>query len=150
MLLEHTVDPDELIHEWAESIIGDQYPVPDRILKFTEIILRDYLINELYNGKAPKGKMDLFATEGSTAGMCYVFDSLAVNFLLQKGDSVALMVPIFTPYIEIPELARYDYDVLNIYANTTDELGHHTWQYKPEDIISFVIQNQSCIHSKSK
>lgn len=30
MLMEHAADPDTLIHEWAESVIGDQYPVPDR------------------------------------------------------------------------------------------------------------------------
>ena len=27
-------DPDELAHEWAEGIIGDQYPTPPRILKY--------------------------------------------------------------------------------------------------------------------
>ena len=32
MLMEHAADPDTLVHEWAESVIGDQYPVPDRIL----------------------------------------------------------------------------------------------------------------------
>ena len=36
MLMEHAADPDTLVHEWAESVIGDQYPVPDRILYFTE------------------------------------------------------------------------------------------------------------------
>ena len=33
MLMQHAVDPDSLVHEWAESVIGDQYPVPDRILQ---------------------------------------------------------------------------------------------------------------------
>ena len=37
MLMEHAADPDELVHEWTESIVGDQYPMPDRILKYTEI-----------------------------------------------------------------------------------------------------------------
>lgn len=134
MLLEHAADPDELVHEWVEGIIGCQYPSHNRILKYTEMIVRDYLVAELCNGKYPKDNMDLFATEGSTAAICYVFDSLMNNFLLQKGDSIALMTPIFTPLIEIPELARYDFDVLNINASCTDELGHHTWQYKVEDI----------------
>ena len=40
MLMEHAADPDTLVHEWAESVIGDQYPVPDRILHFTEIMYR--------------------------------------------------------------------------------------------------------------
>ena len=34
MLMEHAADPDELVHEWTESIVGDQYPMPDRILKY--------------------------------------------------------------------------------------------------------------------
>ena len=121
MLMEHAADPDELVHEWTESIVGDQYPMPDRILKYTEILVQDYLNQEMCNGQPPQGKFDLFATEGGTAGMCYVFDSLEENFLLHKGDSIALMVPIFTPYIEIPELTRYDYDVLNIPASTLNE-----------------------------
>ena len=134
MLMEHAADPDTLIHEWAESVIGDQYPVPDRILHFTELIVQDYLAQEMCDRRPPKGTFDLFATEGGTAAMCYVFDSLEENFLLHRGDSIALMVPAFTPYIEIPELTRYDYDVLNISADTIDENGLHTWQYKVEDI----------------
>ncbi len=134
MLLEHAADPDELIHEWAECVVGDQYPVPDRILNYTEIIVRDYLNREMCDNRPPEGKFDLFATEGGTAAMCYIFDSLMQNFLLHHGDSVALMVPAFTPYIEIPELARYDFDVLHIPADRMTEDGLHLWQYKNEDI----------------
>lgn len=47
MLMEHAADPDRLVHEWAESVIGDQYPVPDRILHFTELIVQDYLAQEM-------------------------------------------------------------------------------------------------------
>lgn len=135
MLMEHAVAPNELVHEWAESVVGDQYPVPDRILKFTELLVQDYLAQELCAGNPPEGKFDLFATEGGTAGMCYVFDSLQENFLLNKGDTVALMVPIFTPYIEIPELARYDFDVLKIRADRMTPDGLHTWQYNDKDIV---------------
>lgn len=134
MLMEHAADPDTLIHEWAESVIGDQYPVPDRILHFTELIVRDYLVQELFDNRPPKGAFDLFATEGGTAAMCYVFDSLQQNFLLNHGDSIALMVPVFTPYIEIPELHRYQFDVTEISANQMTKDGLHTWQYKDEDI----------------
>ena len=31
LLMQHAADPDSLVHEWAESIVGDQYPVPARI-----------------------------------------------------------------------------------------------------------------------
>ncbi len=135
MLMEHAAAPNELVHEWAESVVGDQYPVPDRILKYTELLVQDYLAQELCAGNPPEGKFDLFATEGGTAGMCYVFDSLQENFLLNKGDTVALMVPIFTPYIEIPELARYDFDVLKIRADRMTADGLHTWQYNDKDIV---------------
>lgn len=134
MLLEHAADPDSLIHEWAEGVIGDQYPVPDRILQFTEMIVQDYLVQEMCDRRPPKGKYDLFATEGGTAAMCYIFDSLQENFLLNKGDRIALMVPVFTPYIEIPELHRYEFDVTEISADKMTPEGLHTWQYNDEDI----------------
>ena len=134
MLLEHAADPDALVHEWAEGVVGDQYPVPDRILQFTEMIVQDYLAQEMCDGRPPKGKYDLFATEGGTAAMCYVFDSLQENFLLNKGDGIALMVPVFTPYIEIPQLRRYEFNVTEISADQMTADGLHTWQYKDEDI----------------
>ena len=134
MLLEHAADPDTLIHEWAEGVVGDQYPVPDRILQFTEMIVQDYLAQEMCDRRPPKGKYDLFATEGGTAAMCYVFDSLQENFLLNKGDGIALMVPVFTPYIEIPQLRRYEFNVTEISADQMTTDGLHTWQYKDEDI----------------
>lgn len=131
---EKKVDADELVHEWAEAVIGDQYPVPDRILKFNEIIVRDYLNQELGDRKPIKGAYDLFATEGGTAGMCYVFDSLQENFLVSEGDHIALMVPIFTPYIEIPELRRFSFKVTNINASVMTSDGYHLWQYPDSDI----------------
>ena len=135
MLMEHAVAPNELVHEWAESVVGDQYPVPDRILKYTETIVQDYLNQEMCDNNPPEGKFDLFATEGGTAAMCYIFDSLQENYLLNKGDSIALMVPVFTPYIEIPELDRYDFDVIKIRANQMTPDGLHTWQYSDKDIV---------------
>lgn len=66
--------------------------------------------------------------------MCYLFDSLQENFLLNQGDAIALMIPVFTPYIEIPELRRYQFDVTEISADQMTPDGLHTWQYKDEDI----------------
>lgn len=134
MLMEHAADPDELIHEWTEGVIGDQYPVPDRILKYTEIAVCDYLNHELCNNRPPQGAFQLFAVEGGTAAMCYIFDSLMQNYLLRKGDSIALLTPAFTPYIEIPELKRYDFDVLHIPANQMSKEGLHLWQYEEKEI----------------
>ncbi len=131
----HNADPDELAKEWVEAIIGDQYPTPDRILKHTEIMLRDYLRLEMGGDPDTSEVYDLFATEGGTAGMCYAFDSLQENFLIEKGDKMALMVPIFTPYIEIPQLDRFSFEVINISANSIEQPGgYHTWQYPPEEL----------------
>lgn len=128
-------NPDELAHEWAEGIIGDQYPTPVRILKYTEAAVQPYLAQEMGNHAAGGGKdYDLFATEGGTAAMCYIFDSLQVNHLVNKGDKIALMTPIFTPYLEIPELDRYGFDVEKISANPVDADGYHYWQYSDEEL----------------
>ena len=131
---EKGVDENDLVHEWAEGVIGDQYPVPDRILKYTEVLVEDYLKQELCDNRPPKGKFDLFATEGGTAAMCYIFDSLQQNFLLGKGDKIVLFAPVFTPYIEIPEQARYLFDVTEIHACKMTKDGYHTWQYMEEDL----------------
>ncbi len=134
MVEEHDCKPDELIHEWAEGVMGNQYPVPDRILEHTELAVRDYMAQELYNGRPPQGEIDLFATEGGTAAMCYIFDSLQQNRLLERGDQVALMTPVFTPYIEIPKLYRYNYKVTEIPANVTTYDDLHLWQYSDKDV----------------
>ena len=126
--------PDDIVHEWVEGILGDQYPTPDRILKYTQLVLREYLALEMGDGKDMETVYDLLATEGGTAGMCYAFDSLARNKLVNKGDRIALMSPIFTPYIEIPELDRFSFDVVTISANSVDDAGFHHWQYPKEEI----------------
>ncbi|MBR1964105.1 MAG: bifunctional aspartate transaminase/aspartate 4-decarboxylase [Muribaculaceae bacterium] len=125
---------DDVAYEWAEAVIGDQYPTPDRILPFTEILVRDYLAQEMGGGMNVNEIFDLFAVEGGTAGMCYAFDSLQENYLLNKGDKIALMTPIFTPYIEIPTLDRFSFDVVNISANRVNVDGFHQWQYPDEEI----------------
>ncbi len=134
-ITKHNFNPDAWVFELAEGIVGDQYPDPVRMLKHTEVIVHDYLIQEMC-GSHPlrNGKYDLFAVEGGTAAMCYVFDSLIENCLLKKGDKIALGVPIFTPYLEIPELARYQFKVTYIYGSAKDENGNSTFQYPDEEL----------------
>jgi aspartate 4-decarboxylase len=128
-------DPDDFAYELTEGIVGYMYPVPDRMLRCTERIVHEYLVQEMCAGKPPAGKFDLFAVEGGTAAMCYLFDSLMLNFLLHQGDTIALGVPTFTPYIEIPHFDRYKFKVVNIDAGK--ELrsdGTHSWQYTDDEI----------------
>ena len=109
-------EPDAFVHELVDSIIGDNYPVPDRMLVHNERITHEYLMWAMCGNPKPKGKFDLYAVEGGTAAMCYLFKSLKANRLLKPGDTIALGTPIFTPYIEMTHLEDYALNVVNIQA----------------------------------
>ncbi|MCH1965349.1 aspartate 4-decarboxylase [Paraclostridium sordellii] len=127
-------DPDSWVFELADGIIGDNYPSPDRMLVHIEEIVTKYLIQEMKYDTKKGGPLSIFAVEGATAAMCYVFDSLMANELLRKGDKIAIMTPIFTPYLEIPHLPRYDFDVVFINSDEVDENNCHTWQYSKKEL----------------
>ena len=109
-------EPDAFIHELVDSIIGDNYPVPDRMLVHNERITHEYLMWAMCGDPRPAGRFDLYAVEGGTAAMCYIFKTLKANRLLSPGDTIALATPIFTPYIEMTHLEDYDLKVVNIQA----------------------------------
>jgi aspartate 4-decarboxylase len=109
-------EPDPFVHELVDSIIGDNYPVPDRILVHNERIVHEYLMWAMCGKPQPAGKFDLYAVEGGTAAMCYIFKSLKANRLLRPGDTIALGTPIFTPYIELPHLEDYGLEFITIQA----------------------------------
>lgn len=127
-------NPDNWIYELTDGIIGDNYPHPDRMLPHVEAVVNDFLIQELCYNEPLEGKFKTFAVEGATAAMCYVFDSLIANNILSKGDKIAIMTPIFTPYLEVPRLPRYDFEIVNINADELDTFGNHTWQYSKEQL----------------
>jgi aspartate 4-decarboxylase len=109
-------EPDAFVHELVDSIIGDNYPVPDRMLVHNERIVHEYLMWAMCGQPRPAGKFDIYAVEGGTAAMCYIFKSLKANRLLLPGDTIALGTPIFTPYIEMTHLEDYDLKVVEIRA----------------------------------
>jgi aspartate 4-decarboxylase len=109
-------EPDAFVHELVDSIIGDNYPVPDRMLVHNERIVHEYLMWAVCGDPRPTGKFDIYAVEGGTAAMCYIFKSLKANRLLLPGDTIALGTPIFTPYIEMTHLEDYDLKVVQIKA----------------------------------
>ncbi|WP_372351446.1 bifunctional aspartate transaminase/aspartate 4-decarboxylase [Streptomyces sp. KL116D] len=127
-------DKDAFVHELTDSSVGDNYPVPDRILEHVQEIVRGYVADEMFDKKPPAGQISYFATEGGTAAMCYIFDSLMKNGILHKGDKIALMVPVFTPYIEIPELDTYEFDVTYVEASMFAETGVREWRYPAEEV----------------
>src|SRR6267142_3076572 len=125
---------DAWIHELADAIIGDNYPAPGRMLVHVEQVVHDYLMQEMCDGRLPKGRCDLFAVEGGTAAMCYIFDSLMQNGLLKKGDTIALFLPTFTPYIEICHLERFSFKIVPINADELRADGSHTWHYTDKEL----------------
>ena len=119
----------DFLYEMCEGILACNYPVPDRMLKLSEQIVGQYIRKEMI-GKHPFiGEFDLFAVEGGTAAMTYLFNSMRENHLLKAGDKIALGMPIFTPYIEIPELNDYQLVELSIDADPDSR-----WQYSNKEL----------------
>jgi aspartate 4-decarboxylase len=122
-------DADAFVHELVDSIIGDNYPVPDRMLVHNELIVREYLQWAMCGEPRPDGNFSLYAVEGGTAAMCYLFKSFKANRLLNPGDTIALATPIFTPYLEMPHLEDYDLKMIFIQARQEQR-----WQFSDEDL----------------
>ena len=120
---------DAFVHELVDSIIGDNYPVPDRMLVHNERVVHEYLMWAMCGEPRPSGKFDLYAVEGGTAAMCYIFKSLKANRLLFPGDTIALGTPIFTPYLEMTHLEDYALKVVKIAAPQENR-----FQYSDEEI----------------
>src|SRR5688500_16232155 len=81
-------DPDKFVHELVDSIIGDHYPVPDRMLVHNEAVVHEYLQWAMCGNPRPKGTFKIYAVEGGTAAMCYIFKSLKSNRILNQGDTI--------------------------------------------------------------
>jgi aspartate 4-decarboxylase len=122
-------DSDRFVHELVDSIIGDHYPVPDRMLVHNEVIVREYLEWAMCGDPRPKGTFKLYAVEGGTAAMCYIFKSLKSNRILNQGDTIALGVPIFTPYLEMAHLEDYDLHFVEVKAPQENR-----FQYTDEEL----------------
>jgi aspartate 4-decarboxylase len=93
---------DEFLHELVEGVLGCNYPSPVRMLTHTEAIVGDYLRKEMGGGRPLRGKIDLFAVAGATAGITYIFNSPRENQMIASGGTIAIGTPIFGLYIEIP------------------------------------------------
>ena len=122
-------DPDAFVHELVDSILGDNYPVPDRMLVHNEQVVHEYLQWAMCGEPRPSGRFDLYAVEGGTAAMCYLFKSLKANRLLNRGDTIAMVTPIFTPYLEMPHLEDYGLHIVNIPARQEQR-----WQFTDADL----------------
>ena len=96
------------------GVLGAGYPSPNRILRHVERVLEAYLVDMTGTEPGPAGRFRVFATEGGAAAMAYVFRTLQENRLIRRGDRIAIATPIFTPYLEIPVLADFGFDVVEL------------------------------------
>ncbi|MBE0619243.1 MAG: bifunctional aspartate transaminase/aspartate 4-decarboxylase [Burkholderiales bacterium] len=125
----HGCDEDLLVGEWVDAALGDHYPLPVRMLAHAEELVRAHIYAELFGGDDAGGRLDLFAVEGASAGITYVFQSLVHSRLLAPGDRIALGVPIFTPYLEVPRLAEYRFELVEIAQDES-----RGWRYPAAEI----------------
>ena len=117
------------LYEMCVAILGCNYPVPDRMLSLSEKIVGQYIRQEMIGEQPFIGNFDMYAVEGGTAAMTYIFNSLRENHILQAGDTIALGMPIFTPYIEIPHLN--DYQLVELLIDAPSE---NNWQFTRKEL----------------
>ncbi len=123
------IDDDAFLLEMVQGILACNYPVPDRMLRLSEKIVKEYIAIEMGATTFDRESFDLFAVEGGTAAMAYIFASMKENRLIAEGDRIALGAPIFTPYLEIPELN--DYQLERVFIDADPDKG---WQYPEAEL----------------
>lgn len=123
------LDQAAFLDEMVNAFLGCSYPTPPRMLAHAEEIVKAYLAQEMFGAVPRSGDFSLFATEGGTAAMTYIFESLSRNGLIAPGDKIAIGTPIFSPYLEIPVLAEYGLEVVDV---RMDE--HADWQLPKSEI----------------
>ncbi len=123
------LDREEFLCEMATAFLGCVYPVPPRVLQYTEEIVKAYLAQEMYGPRPRGGDFSVFATEGGTAAMTYIFQTLRANGLIHPGDKIALGTPIFSPYLEIPPLPDYQMQIVDIRMDENAD-----WQFPDSEI----------------
>jgi aspartate 4-decarboxylase len=127
------LNQDAFLFEMVSAFLGCNYPTPPRILPHTEEIVKAYLAQEMFGPLPCNRKFSVFATEGGTAAMAYIFQSLRNNGLVKPGDKIAIATPIFSPYLEIPVLNEYQLEIVDI---RMDE--HADWQLPVDEIAKLL------------
>ena len=116
-----------MLHDLFLSTLGCFYPVPPQIQNHVTFACEDFMYDLVMGGGETTGDepgnklkptdFDFFPTEGAAAGILYVFNTLKENFLLKPGDTIAIITPIFSPYLEMPKLANYDLNIVELRTN---------------------------------
>lgn len=110
---------DKLVHQLVISTLGCLYPSPPRIQEFVQPVIENFVKKNIFNlsPKQTKFKFDIFPTEGASAAIMYIFNSLKYNKLVSENDTIGILTPIFAPYLEIPDLGNYNLKQVCIQSN---------------------------------
>ena len=128
--LDKKLNVNHIFHDVVLSTLGCYYPVPPQIQPHVGLVCEDFLYdlvigknaNKKYEGsKMNPDDFECFATEGAAAGILYIFNTLKENFLLNPGDSIALITPIFSPYLEMPLLSDYKLKIVELKGNPDND-----------------------------
>jgi aspartate 4-decarboxylase len=117
-------DADAWVDELVRGVLGAGYPSPTRMLRQIEQVVERYLVAVTGVEAGASGRFDVFGTEGGAAAMAYVFATLQANHLVGRGDTIAVATPIFTPYLQIPLLEEFGFDVVEL---RSAPLGAHRY-----------------------
>ena len=101
------------LYDVVLSTLGTFYPTPPRIQIHLEKICEKYMYEKITKKKG----FEYFACEGAAAGILYVFNSLYYNKIIKKNDKIAIITPIFSPYLELPKLQQYDLKTVELKGN---------------------------------
>jgi len=134
-------DADKLVHGIVIAAIGCFYPDPPRVQPFVEPVLTEFLDKIIYKPKKSfQNKVKLFPTEGATAAIVYIFNSLKYNGLVIPGDTIGVLTPIFSPYLEIPALRNYDLKQVCIKADEEEN-----WEISDAELEKIADPNMKAI-----
>ena len=120
------ISPNKIFHDVVMSHLGCFYPSPPRIQPHVSLVCKNFMFNLIFGDRPTREKpsnYEFFATEGAAAGILYIFNTLHINGLLNPGDKIALITPIFSPYLEMPVLQRYRLKMIFLKGNPNKEFS---------------------------
>jgi aspartate 4-decarboxylase len=139
------VNLNRFVYELSKNALGSNYPYPTRMDPVTGKLIKKYM-SQVFNLGDNLESYSIFGTEGASAGIVYVFKSLKENFILKENDKIAIATPIYVPYLELPELVNYHFDVVKIPVTEENkrQISHTDLEkLKNPDIKAFFIVNPS-------
>lgn len=123
---------ENFVSKACDAIIGDNYPSPVKCIDVCRSPLKTFFKKKIF--KKDNLDFDVFPTEGGAAGICYIFHTLMKTKMLERGDKIALFLPTFAPYVEIPRLPDYDFKIVPIRASKKKIQNHIEYYYPDSEL----------------